>query len=414
MTLLLVGVALSLYLVQLSQDDRSRASASTRLYFLPNSSQAVPITADPGDTLSLDVMIVPGQNLVSGVRLIIAYDPQKFAPVSEADPFTVNAAVFKTTLQKPTVFSGRLMLSVSINADKPTEALQTQDKVGTLKLRVLERASGGVTPVTFGPETIITAVDAGSGASENVLSSSQPALVSIAGQAPTNTPTPPPADTPTPTPSVSMTPTSTPKPGTPTTTTTNTPPPKPGDPSLQLTAIFHAIGAGGDNVDSNNSGSNKNPKHTSRPFTLELYTIGGGGGAEKPKVITLKGNLTYDKAAGTYTASVNSQSVPGGDYRVRLKVDSYLARSTVGAVSIRQNQQTKLPPFVLITGDVNNDNKLSLLDYNLIASCYAVPPVPTACKADMAQRADLDDDGDNDEFDTNYFIRELSIQTGDL
>lgn len=580
LTLLLIGVALSLYLVQQSQENRSRASAASQLYFSPNSSTNAPIAAKPNDIVSLDVMLEPGENTISGVRLTINYDPQKFAPASGDQSFVVNLEKFPEIRTQPTISNGSIMVSVSTGS-LPTDVIQAQAKVGTLKLRVLNNAPGGIGVINFGSGTVITSIDINSTASENVLSATKPATVEIEGPTPTITYTPTPTPTLTPTPTRTPTPTPTTKPGTPkltcspttvkitpsgqtlqatlvdgngkplsgktivwthsgstvvlnpangTTTTdaagiakiTATVPvwdapfqeiitaevkdltavtskvscqisasaeiltPSPSNVSkttLLITAFLHGIGSAGDNVKpTDSSGSNKNPKQKERDYTLELFPLDeakaqkdrdlncaqkitcingqqyptscgarngdkplglcknntGGGGqiiisdpceafgkcSNNPnlKPIKLTGKMSYDVPTGTYKVKLDATNIPNGKYRAVLTIPGFLARETFDYFQMRKGTTITLPDFVLVNGDVNRDNKLTapiskkdinILDYNLIASCYTVAPVPTRCSTDMAQKTDLDDDGDNDEFDLNLFLREISVQAGD-
>src|SRR4051812_31673157 len=54
---------------------------STVLSFSPASSTETPLAKNVGDTVSLDFMIDPGQNLVSFVKVEILYDSTKLAPI---------------------------------------------------------------------------------------------------------------------------------------------------------------------------------------------------------------------------------------------------------------------------------------------------------------------------------------------
>jgi hypothetical protein len=125
--------------------------------------------------------------------------------------------------------------------------------------------------------------------------------------------------------------------------------------------------------------------------------------------------LVYNSATGSYkgTISAGQESVPAGSYRVRIKIKNYLGENTVGMQQIVSGQVNKIPTFTFVAGDADDDNKLSVLDYNIITKCYSYPGVPTKCSYADAEKADVDSNGKNDEADILLFIRELSVQSGD-
>lgn len=218
--LLLVGIPVSVYLVQQQQEIRSRAEKSTNLSFVPESSDNTPITKSIGQTIPLDIMIDPGTNLVSFVKFEIQYDPDKL-DVASADAFKANSAIFPTILGGPIYTPGKIVVSMSVGTD-PTKAIQTKVRAGTLTLKGIANTQPDTpTLVTFSSvNTLITSLGAGDQASENVFAGSTPATIVIAAAIPSPTePTdePEPTDTPetsTPTPTTQSTVTATPGPTT--------------------------------------------------------------------------------------------------------------------------------------------------------------------------------------------------------
>jgi hypothetical protein len=69
----------------------------------------------------------------------------------------------------------------------------------------------------------------------------------------------------------------------------------------------------------------------------------------------------------------------------------------------------------LVVGDVNMDNQLSIVDYNILMSCLHDPDIndfdKTTCNenADFIKRSDLEDNGVVNKFDYNLFLREYSV-----
>lgn len=237
-SILLVGIPVTIYYLQQQQETRSRAQKSTVLKFAPDSSAASPIQKNIGDSIPLDIMVDPGVNLASFVKLQIKYDTDKLATAS-SNAFSANTVVFPTVLEGPIYSDGEVDVTLSVGPD-PTKAVQSLAKAGTVTFKALAVTNDGQpTLVTYGVTTQVLSIGSTDQASENVLSSTVPAAIAIAsGAAPTATLTPAPTggltgipltSTPTPTlaaiptipPTITSTPTTTPT-GTPTSTPTGT------------------------------------------------------------------------------------------------------------------------------------------------------------------------------------------------
>src|SRR4051812_36027551 len=98
--LLLVSISLTIFLTQKKQESRSHASASTKVYLLPSTTASSPINAKVGDTVSYDVMIDPGTNLPSLIRIELNYDQTKLL-ASGSSAFTVNPTAFPGPVDGP-------------------------------------------------------------------------------------------------------------------------------------------------------------------------------------------------------------------------------------------------------------------------------------------------------------------------
>jgi hypothetical protein len=225
--ILLVGIPLSIYLLQQQQETRTRAQKSTVLKFTPDSSTDAPIQKNIDELIPLDIMVDPGTNLVSFVKLQIQYDSEKLAPEG-SDAFVANAVVFPTVLEGPIYSDGKVEVTLSVGPD-PTKAIQTLSKAGTLTLKAIANtADGQPTLVTYGISTQVLSIGTTDQASENVLSSSEPATIIIGGAELSGTLAPIPTGTISPTPEISGEPTTEPT-DTPLPTTeptaTNTPSP---------------------------------------------------------------------------------------------------------------------------------------------------------------------------------------------
>ncbi|HSW89020.1 MAG TPA: dockerin type I domain-containing protein [Candidatus Saccharimonadales bacterium] len=206
--------------------------------------------------------------------------------------------------------------------------------------------------------------------------------------------------------------------GTPVPSTTGNP--SSGNVRFSVTALLHALGKGGDNVTPGGTGGNMSPAHISRSTTLTLT------GSNSP--LTQKGNVSYDSTNGNFTGIIAMSNVPNGQYTVNIKTDGFLSKTatgiytintsftpTPGVISVITPQAITIPSVSETTGDVNNDNQIDILDYNMIVSCYGSKASTSGCTAPIttsSSGADVNDDGAINGIDYNFFIRELSKQSG--
>lgn len=219
---------------------------------------------------------------------------------------------------------------------------------------------------------------------------------------PTRTPTPttPPSATPTRTPTPTVQPTATPLPP------TNTP--LPNSTKFSLTLLLHGIGKGGDNANPTSTG-NMTPLRPQRTVTLELIDNETG-----QTVKTITGTVTYNSANGNFTGTVDGgTTVPSGQYFIKVKSPSYLRNAPQRTFTITSGQTVTIPTLTLVTADVNNDNRLDILDYNYILDCYSeLNPARDCSDPNKKTATDITDDGKVNQFDYNLFLREYSVQGG--
>lgn len=196
---LLVGIPVTLFVLQQQQEVRSRAEKSTNISFTPDSSQTAPIQKNIGEDVALDIMVNPGKNLVSYVKLEIQYDPDKLA--TTAAGFQANTVAFPSVLEGPVYTPGKISVSLSVGPD-PTKSIQTLTKAATITFKANASTPPGTpTLVTYGSTTQVLSIGSNDQASENVLSSATPATIIIGGGEPSPTTAQPTTETPTDTPS---------------------------------------------------------------------------------------------------------------------------------------------------------------------------------------------------------------------
>src|SRR5579885_144271 len=367
---LLVGIPLTIYLLQQQQEQRSRAQKSTNITFSPTSSQTAPIQKQVGDTIPLDVMIDPGQNLVSFVKLEIQYDPTILATAS-ANAFQANTVAFPGQEEGPIYSPGKIELTLSVGPD-PTKAIQQVTKAGTITFKALANTPTGTpTLVTFGPDTQVLSLGSNDQFSENVLSSAEPATVVIGATSLSGTPTT--SVIPTATPAVSQIPTGTPVPTqtpAPTTALSETPAPTgTGSASTDQPPVCNSL-----SVDRATTGTapfsltltanGTDPDGTISKVTFDFgdgqqsdVTTAGGIGTN---AVNVQISHTYNNP-GDYTASAiltdnnNQQSSPSASCQQTITVQSSTGGGTTGGGSTSTASptllsQTSLTPTIGATG----------------------------------------------------------------
>ena len=459
--LILFAIPLTIFLSQQEQDTRQKAAASTTLYFNPSTSTSNPLQKTITDTFTVDVMVTPGDNKVSTIRYEILFDSTKLS-FDGNNPVVINTQAFPAVLEGPILGSGRAAGSVSIGSNYNL-ALTAPTKVATIHLKAIGVTGNEVTSLTYTTKAQVLSVGSTEQAAENVLASATPLYIRISGQ-PTPTPTPTPLP---PTLSLNASPTSIPynstsiiawsstnasscsasdawsgnknTSGSQSTQTltesktytltcvgpggsvtksvtvqvgsapTPTPTTVPQATIFSLTVYLHGLGNSGDNANPTaHSLSNKNPLRQTREVEVSVYN------ADESLVSTKQGKINYNPTNGNFTGQIDmGTNLLSGIYTIKLKSPFYLNKRISGIQTIKAGETNTLPQVTLVTGDVNNDNVLNILDYNLIAGCYSDFAPPVSCTSSQKIETDITDDGNVNQFDYNLFLRDLSVQNGD-
>ena len=187
-----------------------------------------------------------------------------------------------------------------------------------------------------------------------------------------------------------------------------TPTPPPGSTSLSLNLLLHGIGKGGDSANPN-AGGNTNPLRPQRNVKVEVFN------SQNQLVLTKDSLVTYNSSNGSFTGTVDLGSAfASGIYAVKLKSDQFLRKLVPGIQNLTRGQANTLPQTTLTTGDMNNDNKIDVLDYNLLMDCFSdLTPARNCTDQTKKTSADLTDDGSVNQFDYNLFLRELTNISGE-
>ncbi|MEK7570831.1 MAG: glycosyl hydrolase [Patescibacteria group bacterium] len=176
------------------------------------------------------------------------------------------------------------------------------------------------------------------------------------------------------------------------------------DTQLQITLSLHGIGAGGDNTNPTAKG-NFSPKRSKKTFTADIYNN------QNVLVKSKSFEAVFSSTTGKFTGEVNIGEIPAGNYLIQIKGAQYLKKQVSGIQSLQKGINI-LPEVSLVTGDITNDNKLNIEDYNVILSCYADLETSETCISANQQTADITDDGNVNHFDYNLFLREIANRSG--
>lgn len=371
---------------------RQEASGNARLYFTPTTTSSSPIQKNVNDTVTLNLMVDPGSAAVSFIRFDIEYDASKLS-IGGPSAVQINTSAFPATLEGPILSSGKVAVSVSVGSD-PTKAVTSVKQVASITFTA-SAVTDGATQITFGEMSQILSISANSSATDNVLGTTTPAYLQIGTNLATSTP---PIYTPTP-PS-----------GT----------PDPNKTTLTLSLLFHGIGSAGDTKNPDGEFSNKIPINQER--TLNVQLVNEDNQLVATKLIT----AFYNSNEGTFDSHyVLNDPLPKGDYILKVKTEPYLRKLMPGFMTVEPGKKNVMEVTELITGDINGDNVINVLDYNILFDCGygAIEPLPIvdpdssyhnkSCRAHLEKKyADLDDNGTIDSTDYNLFIRELSAGFG--
>ncbi len=200
--LLLISIPVTLFFIKRQQELRSRAAPSSKLYFTPETIN----TSTQCSSFTIDVMINPGQNIVSIVDFYLTYDPTRLDVIEVKE-----STSFPTIIRPISITAGETNMSVSIGSDV-TRAVQTVSKVATITFRT---KAIGTTQIQFDAQkSRAFSLAPSDEPTENVLSTTSPSSIVINSDACTT-------DGGGPTPSVTATPSGLPTPTTTPTTATN-------------------------------------------------------------------------------------------------------------------------------------------------------------------------------------------------
>lgn len=186
------------------------------------------------------------------------------------------------------------------------------------------------------------------------------------------------------------------------------PDPTSSQPNRTITSfsiLLHGIGRGGDNANPQAfSFSNQDPIRKEREIAISAFDLDGN------LISSAKTISAFNPQKGSYDGQIDLTNLEDGKfYVIKIKIGGYLIKKYDQLFT--PNPSAILPQISLVAGDLNNDNKLDILDYNLLSECQN--NTANQCSPGTMALSDLTDDGRVDIFDLNLFLRELTTTRGD-
>lgn len=173
-----------------------------------------------------------------------------------------------------------------------------------------------------------------------------------------------------------------------------------GDTIMNISLFFHGIGKAGDAVNPLTQGAP--PVDAQRYVTLMFLNDLG------VQLVGANGTVHYDPQRGSFTGKIILPStIPAGAYGLQIKVKHYVKKQLTSKVQIIKGTVIPLPDLYLFAGDADDDDKLTILDYNFIRDCYSDTLPSIACDAAKKSQADINNDGAVNQIDYNLFLREF-------
>ena len=166
--------------------------------------------------------------------------------------------------------------------------------------------------------------------------------------------------------------------------------------AVSLTLFLNGIGKAGDSV--LKGSGNPNPNRPMRPAKILFYNM------NDVLVAANETTVMYDPLNGNFSGTTTVNGLSTNHYSIMISVDGFLENMLLNQL-ITAGQTVTLPPLYLVTGDMNYDNLLNALDYNVLLNCFESKMLTSACQ--NKQTADVNDDGAVNGTDYNLFLREL-------
>lgn len=166
------------------------------------------------------------------------------------------------------------------------------------------------------------------------------------------------------------------------------PTPNPNATTLSLAITLPGIGKV--------TGDNASPKTNTRSIQLTFESASANP-------VNTSGTLTYNSSSGNFEGGIDISNVIPSTYSVKGKLTNTLSKVLSSALVISSStKQYQISPQTFILGDIDNDDALSVQDYNNFVSCYKNL---SSCSGTAKSASDLNDNGGIDLGDLNILQR---------
>ncbi len=129
-----------------------------------------------------------------------------------------------------------------------------------------------------------------------------------------------------------------------------------GQTTIELSLQVTGVGT------NSSQGLNNNPKNSQRNVEVGAFN------AQNQNILSTDGTVNYDATNGLYRGSV-IVNLTTGAYIVKVRLGNTLWRQIPGIQNIAAATSNQTPTAILVSGDLNRDNEINLLDYTLMISC---------------------------------------------
>ncbi len=177
--------------------------------------------------------------------------------------------------------------------------------------------------------------------------------------------------------------------------------------TFSLNLLLDGIGKAGDNANRQGLG-NFSPYYKQRAIYLAFYN------SQNQLITTVQSTITFNPVDGDFIGTASVAGLAAGNYIVKVKSDRYITSQIAGIINTTPGVTIQLPQTRLIVGDINGDNKINILDYNLLMNCYSDFLPAKQCTTQNKIFSDLTDDTYVNQLDYNLFIRELTNYPGQI
>jgi hypothetical protein len=175
---LLLGTFLLIFYLQKQHESRGQAEGGSSISFSPTSTSKSPLTYTTGSTFTVDVMLDPGPQAVTFVKLLLNYDPLVLSLADGTNSVQINNTAFPSIAEGPVVSSGRIGVSMMIGTDI-TKSITSPTRMATLTFKSLNATKRTPTSITVDPATLVLSSSELAEVSENVLSTTSPAYIKV-------------------------------------------------------------------------------------------------------------------------------------------------------------------------------------------------------------------------------------------